>query len=187
MILLAGLLFCLPLAGIPADTDSLVMEDLEYLRKRVNLLIYRLNQVEEMTTDDLDSLNTLSSASLEKLNRIQSQSSAHQQELKDSLGTQTHSLKELIQGIQTNLKKTASLEILFFAIALALIILLLILFIREKRRSIEYLMARAKKITDQNDEILHKTDELKNIRDDLEKTIRQQKKMKKKIKKIRKG
>ena len=185
-IIAAILLLFLPHAGKTADTDSLVIEDLEYLKKRVNLLIYRLNQMEQMTAEDLDSLNSLSSTSLEQLNRIESQSSNQQEELKDSLSRQTHLLKGFFAGMQTTLKKTSTREILFYATALALIILLLILFIREKRRSIDHLMARAKKIAHQNDEILHKTDELQNIRSDVEKTIQQQKKMKKKIKKMKK-
>jgi len=186
IILLALLLLCVPHTARTADTDSLVIEDLEYLKKRVNLLIYRLNQMEEMTAKDLDSLNLLSSASLEQLNRIESQSSNQHEELKDSLSRQTHRLKGFFAGMHTTLKKTSTREILFYATALALIILLLILFIREKRRSIDHLMARAKKITHQNDEILHKTDELQNIRSDVEKTIKQQKKMNKKIKKRKK-
>jgi len=187
LIILAVLLLCLPHAGRPADTDSLVIEDLQYLKKRVNLLIYRLNQMEEMTAEDIDSLHTLSSASVEKLTRIRSQSATHQQQLKDSLNSQTRRLEGFFAGIQKTLKKRSSTEILFFAIALALIILLLILFIREKRRSLDYLMARARKTADQNDQILQKTDELQNIRSEVEKTIKQQKKMKKKIKKIKKG
>jgi C4-dicarboxylate-specific signal transduction histidine kinase len=186
-IIATTLLLCMPLAGFTSDTDSLVIKDLEYLKKRVNLLIYQLNQLEEMTTEDLDSLNALSSASMEQLNRIRSQSANHQQELKDSLNKQTHRMRGFFAGLQTTLQKTSKRDILFYASAMALILLLLILFLRERRRSIDHLMARAKKIANQNDEILHKTDELQNIRSDVEKTILQQKKMKKKIKKIRKG
>jgi C4-dicarboxylate-specific signal transduction histidine kinase len=185
-IIAALLLLSLPHAGRTADTDSLVIEDLEYLKKRVNLLLYRLNQMEEMTADDLDSLSSLSSASLDQLNRIESQSANQQQELKDSLSKQTHRLKGFFAGLQSTLKKTSTREIIFYTTALALIILLLFLFIREKRRSLDHLMARAKKIANQNDEIIHKTDELQNIRSDVEETIRQQKKMKKKIKKRKK-
>ena len=178
---LAALSLSLP--GTSSDTDSLVMEDLEYLKKSVNLLIYRLNQMEGMASDELDSLKSMSSRSEEKLRQLQKQSRQQHRTLQDTIRQTNGNLQMILSYTRNALNKTNTTYLLTLGIALIMIVLLIYLLWRQRKKSIEYLVSQTFKISRQNDEMIEKTNELQGIKDVLERNLKQQKKIKKKLKK----
>ena len=184
IILIALVGFSLPTR--PSDTDSLVVEDLQYLKKRINLLVYQLHQIENNQAGSLDSLQTLSSHSLKKIDELQTQASQHHQSLQDSLHSHSGKLYTLMSQAHKRLHQGATLQIILLIAGLALIVVFFVLYIRERRRSIDRLIKTTRQIAEQNEHILEKTSELEKIRSELEKNLKQQKKIKKRVKKIKK-
>jgi predicted PurR-regulated permease PerM len=169
-----------------SDTDSLVVGDLQYLKKRINILLYQLNQMEETTAGELDSLRSLSRTSIREMEQFQSQASRNHQSLQDSIQRSSSHLHSFILQTRGLIKLTSTIHIVLFGLILALTLLLLILYLRERRKSIDRLIKKTEKMAQQNDQILEKTSELREIRSDLEKSLKQQKKLKKRVKKIKK-
>ncbi len=173
-------------ASIAQDTDSLVLENTRYLKKQINLLEYRLSQLERGTQSGFDSLQSLSSSSQRKLERLEAQAKQQHKSLQDSLGQNASHLEHFLTRAQRQLSRSSTLHLATYGVATGLIILLLVLFFRERKKTIDHLIHQGEKMAGQNEQILEKTAELDQIRNDLEKNLKQQKKLKKKVKKIKK-
>lgn len=186
LLLFIAIFTCLWQTGISQDTDSLLLENSEYIKKRINLLLYRLNEIEQTTSNQLDSLQAVSSSSLKKMGRIENQARQQHQSLQDTLENRSNRLQGFLTDIRRQIRGTSVLSLILFGLVVGMIILLLLLYLRERRRSIDYLIRRTERIAGQNEEILQKAGELKDLRVDLEKNIKQQKKLRKKIKKNKK-
>lgn len=169
--------------GISQDTDSLLLENSEYIKKRINILLYRLNEMEQSTSSQLDSLQAVSSSSIKQIGRIETLANQQHQSLQDTLESRSNHLQGFLTDIDRRVRGTSLLSWILFGLVVGIIILLLLLYLRERRRSIEHLIRRTEHIAGQNEEILEKADELKDLRIELEKNIKQQKKLRKKIKK----
>lgn len=186
LLLFIAIFTCLWQTGISQDTDSVLLENSEYIKKRINILLYRLNEMEQTTSNQLDSLQSVSSSSLKQIGRIETQANQQHQSLQDTLESRSNQLQGFLTDIRRQIKGTSVLSWILFGLVVGIIILLLLLYLRERRRSIDYLIRRTEHIAGQNEEILEKASELKNLRIDLEKNIKQQKKLRKKIKKNKK-
>jgi len=173
-------------AGLSQDTDSLLLENTQYIKKRINLLLYRINEMEQKTSGQLDSLQNISASSIKKMGRLETQASQQHHSLKDTIENRSNQLQACQNNIRQQIKRTSTLHFILSGLFIAMIVLLLLLYLRERRRSIDYLIRRTERIAGQNDQILEKAGELKDLRVDLEKNIKQQKKLRKKIKKKKK-
>lgn len=186
MIIILVSSLCIAQSGISQDTDSLVLENTQYLKKRINLLLYRLDQMEQTTNSELDSLQSLSFSSREEIAGLRQQASQQQQSLQDSIENRIHQLRDAQNTIQKQIQRSYTWHWILSGVSIVLVIVLLLLYLRERRKSISYLIRRTERIAGQNDQILEKAGELKELRADLEKNIKQQKKLRKKIKKRKK-
>jgi len=186
MIFILVSFLCIVQAGISQDTDSLVLENTQYLKKRINLLLYRLDQMKQTTNSELDSLQSLFFSSQEEIDGLRKQANQQQQSLQDSIENRIHQLRDSQNTIHKQIQRSSTWHWVLSGIAIALVIILLLLFLRERRRSVGYLIRKTEGIAGQNDQILEKAGELKELRADLEKNIKQQKKLRKKIKKKKK-
>ncbi len=112
--------------------------------------------------------------------------SRNHESLQDSIQSSSSHLHSFILQTRGLIKRSSTIHIVLFGLILALTILLLILYLRERRKSIDRLIRKTESMAQQNDQILEKTSELREIRSDLEKSLKQQKKLKKRVKKIKK-
>jgi C4-dicarboxylate-specific signal transduction histidine kinase len=165
------------------DTDSLVVEDLQYLKKRINLLIYRLNQMDNTTAANLDSLKTLSLSSLDEMKQMEKQAASRHHSLNDSISKHSGRLQLMLTHARNKLKQQFTTRLILHSLAILLVTGLIVLLWRQRRQSLDYLIKKTERTARQNDEILEKTSEIKEIRSVLEKNLKQQKKIKKRLKK----
>jgi hypothetical protein len=165
------------------DTDSLVYEDLQYVKKRINLLIYRLNQMEENQALNLDSILSLSDQSLQGVKSLGE--NVHEEHVltRDSLRQKTNRLQEKVNDTKDHFARTSMIHFIIHGLAILLIIFLILYIRHERKKSLDYIISRTQSLSGQNEEILQKAGELEEIRKNLEKTRKQQKKLKKRIKK----
>jgi len=166
-----------------SDTDSLVYEDLQYVKQRINLMLYRLNEMNKSRITSLDSILTLSGESLEGLETLEKSIGREHGVTRDSLEQKAIQLQNKIEENQKKNKQQATLHFIFHGLAIGLIIYLILYIRSERRKSLQYLISKTDELGGGQDEILQKANELEDIRQSLEKTRKQQKKLKKRIKK----
>ncbi|MEF8983666.1 MAG: hypothetical protein V5A51_03655 [Bacteroidales bacterium] len=169
-----------------SDTDSLVYEDLQYVKQRINLLLSRLDEMSQSHTPTLDSLLVLSNQSVKGLDSLEKNTRAEHDMTRDSLDRKAVQLQKNIKANKEQYRQNSILHFLFHGLALGLIIFLIFYLRSLRRKSLQYLISRAESMEDRQDEILQKTNELEEIRQNLEKTQKQQKKLKKRMKKGKK-
>ncbi len=169
-----------------SDTDSLVYEDLQYVKQRVNLLLSRLNKINQSRTTSLDSILSLSGESLKDLESLEKDINKEHGVTRDSLRQKAAQLQQNIDENQKQNRQHATLHFIFHGLAIGLIIFLILYIRSERRKSLQYLISKTDELGGRQDEILQKANELEEIRQTLEKTRKQQKKLKKKIKKGKK-
>ena len=173
-------------SSMASDTDSLVYEDLQHVKKRINLLLYRLNEMNQIRTTSLDSILTLSGESLKGLESLEKNINKEHGVTRDSLRQKATQLQTGIEENQKQNRRYAKLHFIFHGLAIGLIIFLIFYIRSERRRSIQYLISKTDELGGGQEEILQKANELEEIRQTLEKTRKQQKKLKKNIKKGKK-
>ncbi|MGM0530677.1 MAG: hypothetical protein ACQER7_04940 [Bacteroidota bacterium] len=169
-----------------SDTDSLVYEDLQYVKQRINLLLSRLDEMNKSHTPTLDSLLAVSHQSLEGLDSLEKNTRAEHVMTRDSISNKAAQLQKNIKANKEQYRQNSMLHFLFHGLAVGLIIFMIFYLRSLRRKSLQYLMSRAESLEGRQDEILQKASELEEIRQNLEKTQKQQKKLKKKLKKGKK-
>ena len=177
------ILSCISSVTRASDTDSLVYEDLQYVKQRINLMLYRLNEMNKSRITSLDSILTLSGESLEGLESLEKNISREHGVTRDSLEQKATQLQNTIEEKQKKNKQQATLHFIFHGLAIGLIIYLILYIRSERRKSLQYLISKTDELGGGQEEILQKANELEDIRLSLEKTRKQQKKLKKRIKK----
>jgi hypothetical protein len=173
------------IAGVTraSDTDSLVYEDLQYVKQRINQMLYRLNEMNNSRVTSVDSILSLSGESLEELESLEKNISKAHGITRDSLRRKAIQLQNNIEEKQKKDKQHATLHFVFHGLAIGLIIYLILYIRSERRKSLQYLISKTDELGSGQDDILQKANELEDIRQSLEKTRKQQKKLKKRIKK----
>ena len=136
-----------------------------------------------MASDELDSLKSMSSRSEEKLRQLQKQSRQQHHTLQDTIRQTNGNLQIILSYTRNALNRTNTTQRVTLGTALILIVLLIFLLWRQRKKSIDYLVSQTFKISRQNDDMIKKTNEIQEIKDVLEKNLKQQKKIKKKLKK----
>src|SRR6056297_1721398 len=124
------------------DTDSLVYEDLQFVKKRINLMLYRLNEMNQAGTSSLDSIMALSDQSLEGLESLERNISAEHTATRDSLLNKTAQLEKSMNENQKKYRENAIMHYIFHGVAIGLIIFLIIYVRWERRKSLQYLISR---------------------------------------------
>jgi hypothetical protein len=173
------------IAGVTraSDTDSLVYEDLQYVKQRINQMLYRLNEMNNSRVTSVDSILSLSGESLEELESLEKNISKAHGITRDSLRRKAIQLQNNIEEKQKKDKQQTTLHFVFHGMAIGLIIYLILYIRSERRKSLQYLISKTDELGSGQDDILQKANELEDIRQSLEKTRKQQKKLKKRIKK----
>lgn len=166
-----------------SDTDSLVYEDMQYVKKRINLMLYRLNALNKGLSKDQDSIFALSHQTINKLEAVGNLMREEHKITRDSLVHKADNLQDAVSSINRKFTRTSIIHMIIHGLCLAVLILLLIYLRAEKRKSLQYLISKADNLSGRQDEILEKAGELESIRKDLRKTRKQQSKIRKKIKK----
>ncbi|MBS3808350.1 MAG: hypothetical protein KGY60_12665, partial [Bacteroidales bacterium] len=146
LLLFIAIFTCTWQTGISQDTDSLLLENSEYIKKRINILLYRLNEMEQSTSSQLDSLQAVSSSSLKQIGRIETLANQQHQSLQDTLKSRSNNLQGFLTDINRQVRGTSVLSWVLFGLVTGMIILLLLLYLRERRRSIDYLIRRTEHI-----------------------------------------
>lgn len=177
---------CISTATGANDTDSLVYEDLQLVKKRINLLLSRLNEMNQSHTYSLDSIFSLSGESLEGLKSLEKNIGEEHGVTRDSIHQKATQLQKNIEENQKKNRQHAKLHFIFHGLAIGLIIFLIFYLRSLRQKSLQYLISRAGSMEVRQDEILQKANELEEIRQTLEKTRKQQKKLRKRIKKSKK-
>lgn len=165
------------------DTDSVMLEDLQYVKKSINLLLNRLNQMDRSTRRDMDSILDYSNTYLPEIGTMAKNLHEQHGVTRDSLDRKSATLKSGMEDNRKTLSQISLLHFILHGIAIGTIILLLLYIRSRRRKSLQYLISKTQYLEDQNEEILQKANELEGIRQSLEKTRKQQKKLKKRIKK----
>lgn len=169
-----------------SDTDSLVYEDLQFVKKRINLMLNRLNEIDEARTSSMDSILALSGRSLKGLESLEKNINIQHDATRDSIKKKAKALQRSIDENKEKYRQNSILHFIFHGITIGLIIFLVLYLRSERRKSLQYLISKTENMEGGQEEILQKANELEEIRQTLEKTRKQQKKIRKKLKKGKK-
>ena len=166
-----------------SDTDSLVYEDLQYVKKRIDLLLYRLNALNRGLSEDQDSILRLSHQTVNNLEAFGNRMREEHKVTRDSLNHKADNLQAAVSSSNRKFTRTTIMHMIIHGLCLALLILLIFFLRAERKKSLQYLISKADNLSGRQDEILEKANELEAIRKDLRKTRKQQRKIRKKVKK----
>jgi|SRR6056297_3201558 len=181
-VIILSLLFFLSSANAN-DTDSLTLENTQYIKQRVNYLIKQLNAINSSQNkryNNIEDLKNDISNDLEKLNlEIKKTGSTTQ----DSIHLLKNELNKTIDENQKKLNKANSIHYGFHILSVILIVFLVFFIERQRRKSLDYLISKTQYLSGQNTEMLEKAEELNKIKSSLKKMAKEQKKVRKKMKK----
>jgi septal ring factor EnvC (AmiA/AmiB activator) len=180
LIFVLSFLYIQPLSG--QDTDSLILEDVQTIKKSLWVLQNKLEKNQENEYKDIEALKKMNDSLLNELEAQNANLENTQQAVNEN--TQKHAKNIQVQLDSIN-KENSTRSIIHFILhgaAIILILYLLWFLIKERKNNIDHLIKKTEKLDVQNDDILEKADELSKIKDKLKKIHKQQKKIKKKKK-----
>jgi len=161
------------------DTDSLTLENTQYIKQRVNYLINQLEAVHDREIKNYKNFEELS----KNLEKTQKEIVIAKNEGIDSLQTFQSQVSKMIRKNEKEQQKTNSIHYVLHILSLAFILFLVFYIVREKRKSLDYLISKTENLSGQNEEILEKAREMNKIKKNLKEMTKEQKKVRKKMKK----
>ncbi len=177
-VILLSICFIIP--AFSQDTDSLILEDVQSIKKSLKTITYQLNNNQEITNEKFQDIKNLNDSTLKELYNTREKLKKGNQAVLQN--TRKYS-EELRTQLRTNEKKYKTHTLIHYILHGIGIILILFLFgyiRKEKKNDIDYLVKEAEKHSAQNDNLLEKAKDMSKIKDRLKKVLKQQKKLRKK-------
>jgi hypothetical protein len=122
----------------------------------------------------------------DSLTNLEQETQRLHQILMDSLHRQNLLVQSRFNRLESQARKDKRTHFVFQGIAFAILIGLIIYLILERRKSTEHLLRQTQKLGWQNNEMIEKAEQIETLKKSLSSMVKQQKKIKKRIKKKKK-
>ena len=174
------------IAGISQEYDSLLIEQNKILSRQVSQLRTGIQNLKASQQAISEEQAVLFQDLSDSLTNLEQETQRLHQILMDSLHRQNLLVQSRFSRIQTQTRITSRTHLIFQGIAFAILIGLIIYLILERRKSTEHLLRQTQKLGWQNNEMIEKAEQIETLKKSLSSMVKQQKKIKKRIKKKKK-
>jgi C4-dicarboxylate-specific signal transduction histidine kinase len=169
-----------------AQVDSLQFsKELNVIKKAITNLKYTAYQQNQIQQSMSDSLSVLHQTQQEGNRQLLDELSRNLEKL-DAIRSDLNNINGETIQLNDQQQRNFMINYLLHGFSLALFIFLIVYILIQRRRSLDFLLARANNLAGQNNEILEKAEELKSIKKSLKEVMEHQKKANKALKKKKK-
>ena len=171
------------LSGFGQQSDSLILNQLQKNQRQMRYLNHQIKTLQRKNKTLTDSALKQQKVIFNQLKEFNKSTTKNFIATIDSLEGVSNSLANKLDRNAHNEKNRFRYHFLLHGIAIILILMLFLLFVRARRRSIDRLISEAKKMEAQNEEMQDTANQMEKMNNSLKKMVKEQKKLKKRLKK----